>query len=197
MKSASAELATGNRSRWLNLANAISALRLVATPVSIAVVLAQQWQIAASIFVAAVVSDFADGIVARRLKTASNFGGVLDHTADAVYVTGTLWALAYVEAQQRVDLVPGILPFFIALAFLQYLLDSRALAGQPLRASWLGRINGIAYFVFAGTVLIRTALDLQWLPDQAIYWTGLLIVVSTLFSMLDRVRALMKATADA
>lgn len=181
--------------RLLTLANAISAARLVAAPFSLAAVLGGAWLVAAVIFVAAVASDFLDGFVARRRGTASALGGVLDHTADAVFVTLTLWAIAYGEAQVRSDVVPGILPLFIALAFLQYLLDSKALAGQPLRTSVLGRINGIAYFVVVGVVVIRNALGIGWLADEVIYWSCLAVVVSTLISMLDRLRTLMKTPA--
>ena len=181
--------------RLLTLANAISGARLVAAPFSLAAVLGGAWLVAAVIFVAAVVSDFLDGFVARRRGNASALGGVLDHTADAVFVTLTLWAIAYGEAQVRSDVVPGILPLFIALAFLQYLLDSKALAGQPLRTSVLGRINGVAYFVVVGVVVIRNALGIGWLADEVIYWSCLAVVVSTLISMLDRLRTLMKTPA--
>lgn len=180
------------RSPWLTLANAISLARLIAAPATLLAVFAGHWPLAAWLFAGAVVSDFLDGFVARRRGTVSALGGVLDHAADAVYVTVVLWAIAYDEAQVGTDLVPGILPFLIASAFLQYLLDSKALAGQPLRTSRLGRINGIAYFVVAGTVIVRNALNLDWLPDAAIYWAAVAVVVSTLASMLDRLRALMK-----
>lgn len=177
---------------WLTLANAISCARLAMMPASVAAILGGRWWLAAGIFVAAVASDFADGFVARRRGTASALGGVLDHAADAVFVAATLWALAYVEAQERVDLVPGVLPLFVALAFFQYLLDSKALAGQPLRASSLGRINGIAYFALAGTVIGREALGWHWLWPEAVYLAGLAVLVSTLASMLLRLRGLGK-----
>lgn len=175
---------------WRTLANGISCARLALVPVSVAAILGGRWWLAAGVFVAAVASDVADGIVARRRGTASALGGVLDHTADAIFVAATLWALAYVEAQQRVDMVPGVLPLFVALAFLQYLLDSRALAGQPLRGSSLGRVNGIAYFALAGAVIGREALGWHWLWPEAIYWAGLAVLVSTLASMLLRLRVL-------
>ena len=176
--------------RWLTAANALSVLRLAAAPFSLAAVLDGQWRLAGWIFVAAVASDFLDGMIARWRRTVSPLGGVLDHTADAVFVTVTLWGIGYAEVDAGIDVVPGILPWFIALAFLQYLLDSKALAGRPLRTSRLGRANGIAYFVIAGTVIGRNALGIDWLPDEAIYWTALLVLVSTLASMFDRLRAL-------
>ena len=181
---------------WLTLANATSALRLALVPVAVYSVFAEQWLLAAALFVVAVASDFLDGFLARRRGTVSALGGVLDHTADALYVAATLWAVAYAEAQLRIDVVPGILPLFIVLAFLQYLLDSRALAGKPLRTSQLGRINGIAYFVLLGVIVFRNALELEWLPGEALYWAGLAILLSTLASMLDRLRTLLK-TLDA
>ena len=48
-------------------------------------------------------------------------------------------------------MAPLVLPGLVAAAFVQYTLDSRALAGQRLRASALGRWNGIAYFVLLAT----------------------------------------------
>lgn len=176
--------------RWATLANGVSLFRLALTPVSVHAVLASRWQLAAAVFALAVASDFLDGFLARRRGTASALGGVLDHTADATFIAATLWAIAFAEAQVRVDLVPGILPLFVALAFAQYLLDSKALAGKPLRASWLGRCNGIAYFVIAGLVIARYAWNLDWLPAEAVYWSGLLVLVLTLASMLDRLRVL-------
>lgn len=181
---------------WRTLANAISGARLVLAPMSVHAILTGRWALAAGVFAAAVASDFADGPLARRRGTASALGGVLDHGADALFVAVTLWALAYAEAQRGVDLVPGILPLFIVLAFAQYLLDSRALRGQPLRGSWLGRANGIAYFVLAGTVIWREALAWHWIWGEAIYAAGLVVVISTLASMGLRLRALAKREGD-
>ena len=174
---------------WLTAANVVSLARLAATPFSLVAVLDANWRLAGMIFAGAVASDFLDGIIARWRNTVSNLGGVLDHTADAVFVAVTLWGIAYLEVGTGTDVVPGILPWFIVLAFLQYVFDSKALSGQPLRASWLGRVNGIAYYVVAGTVIGRNALGLEWLPDEAIYWAALAVLVSTLFSMFDRLRA--------
>ena len=182
--------------RWLTAANVISVARLAAAPFSLAAVLHGNWPLAGMIFAGAVASDFLDGIIARWRNTVSNLGGVLDHTADAVFVAVTLWGIAYLEVGTGTDVVPGILPWFIALAFLQYVLDSKALSGAPLRTSRLGRVNGIAYYAVAGTVIGRNALGFDWLPDEAIYWAALAVLVSTLISMFDRLRALTKLRSD-
>ena len=187
---------TATKPRWWTIANVVSLARLAATPFSLAAVLDGNWRIAGMIFAGAVASDFLDGIIARWRGTVSSLGGVLDHTADALFVAVTLWGIAYLEVGSGVDVVPGILPWFIALAFLQYLFDSKALSGQPLRTSRLGRANGIAYYVVAGTVIGKNALGLDWLLPEAIYWAALAVLLSTLISMIDRARVLAKLHAD-
>ena len=48
----------------------------------------------------------------------------------------------------------------------------------------------------AGTVIGKNALGLDWLPDEAIYWVALAVLLSTLLSMFDRLRALTKLRTD-
>ena len=56
-----------------------------------------------------------------------------DHSTDAWFVCLAMGALV------ARGLVPIALPLLVVFAFVQYTLDSRALQGQQLRASWLGR----------------------------------------------------------
>jgi phosphatidylglycerophosphate synthase len=161
-------------------ANAISAIRLLLiAPVAYAIS-QRLWHAAAALFVIAVVTDVADGAVARRRGEVTAFGGLLDHGSDALFVTVALAALALNA------LVPPLLPPLVIGAFAQYVWDSRALAGAPLRASALGRWNGIGYFALAGTVIVTQALEMAWPPPAAWQIVGQLLVVTTLLSMLDR-----------
>lgn len=167
---------------WMTWANLLTLCRAcLALPCAFA---ASQgaWGVALALFLVAVVTDLADGPLARRHGTAGALGGLLDHTTDAAFVALTLAALAVT------GFVPWLLPPLVVAAFAQYLLDSRALAGRPLRASALGRWNGIGYFVLAGAVLIAQALALPW-PVAVWQWLGWLLVASTLLSMADRARA--------
>lgn len=175
---------------WFTAANAISIARLAAAPYSLQAVFDERWLLASALFVGAAVSDFADGWLARRTGRESALGGLLDHTADAVFVTLTLWALAHT------GVIPGFLPFLIGCAFLQYVLDSRAMTGKPLRTSRLGRYNGIAYFVLVGVIVIRNALGLAWLPDDAIWLFGLVLLTTTFLSMFERLHAMMNPDGE-
>ena len=132
----------------------------------------------------AIATDYYDGIVARRLGTASPAGMLFDHSTDFLFVTGGLSGASTAGA------VPLVLPLLIVVAFSQYVIDSYFLYRQKqLRMSRLGRWNGILYFVplviialarlpflsGAEGVLGALALGVSWL-----------LVLSTLVSIVDR-----------
>ena len=139
--------------------------------------------IAGIIFVLAVVSDVVDGPIARRRGTVTERGRAADHTADFLLVTCGLMAGATRGA------FPWILPILIAVAFVQYVVDSYWLPRQRrLRMSQLGRWNGILYFVpLGGDILIRLGLGFLEPLLLPVCWA---LVVSTLLSIGDRLAAL-------
>ena len=165
-------------------ANALSVLRLIVALPCAYSIWTGSWRVAATLFVVAVVTDVFDGIVARRRGEVTVFGGLLDHTIDALFVTFTLAALA------GLGIVPVLLPPLAISSFVQYVWDSKALSGAPLRASVLGRWNGIGYYVVVGTVVIKQALELTWPGQLLISSIAWAFVISTLLSMGDRAYAL-------
>lgn len=171
-------------------ANALTALRLVCGPLLVLALLEGASLLAAALFWFAVATDLLDGRVARRFGESSALGGFLDHLTDAAFVSLGLAALAL-----RGE-APALLPALVALAFLQYTLDSRVIRGDALVASALGRWNGIAYFVPIGTVVVRDALGLAWPGAGVVRGLGWALVLTTLLSMADRVRALSARRPD-
>ncbi len=174
---------------WWTWANLLTLLRLCSIAPCVWGIASGHWVVAAITFTIAVGTDLLDGPVARRFDHASALGGLLDHATDALFVSACLLALALVGH------VPLALPVLVAAAFVQYTLDSRALAGKHLRASWLGRGNGIAYFVAVGIPVIRNALGWSWPPDAWITLLGWLLVLTSLISMLDRAVTLIRTRA--
>ncbi len=177
-------------SRLRTRANALTAVRLLAGPLLVVALLREAALPAFALFWLAVGSDLLDGRVARRYGEVSPLGGFLDHVTDAAFVSLGLAALA-VRGE-----APAVLPALVALAFLQYTLDSRALgarSGAVLIASRLGRWNGIAYFVPIGTVVVRDALRLGWPGPGLVLALGWLLAASTVLSMADRLWALRRA----
>jgi phosphatidylglycerophosphate synthase len=174
-------------SRLRTRANALTAVRIVCGPLLVLALQGRAAWPAFALFWLAVATDALDGRVARRFGESSALGGFLDHVTDAAFVSLGLAALVL-----RGE-APALLPALVALAFFQYALDSRAATGSRLRASALGRWNGIAYFVPIGTVVVRDALGLGWPGTALVLGLGWLLVASTLLSMADRVRALMRS----
>jgi phosphatidylglycerophosphate synthase len=168
---------------WLTWANGVTAIRaLLAVPCA-TLVADERWTAAALLLSIAILTDLLDGPLARRLDQVSPLGGLLDHATDAAFVAILLGALA------TLGYVPWLLPILVLASFLQYVTDSQALRGKRLRASWLGRVNGIAYFVVAAVPVYRGALDLPWPPNAAIAALAWLLILSSAASMLDRLRA--------
>lgn len=167
---------------WANLLTAIRVLLLLPTTFAI---LNQAWLCAALLFTTAVVTDIFDGKLARRMNQASPLGGLFDHFTDAAFVSLSCWALAQIEV------VNSFLWPLIVLAFIQYMLDSKALSGIALRMSALGRSNGIAYYVLVGVFIGANLLEWQWLQIAAAY-AGWLLVLTTSISMLDRAFTLLR-----
>lgn len=175
---------------WFTWANGISAIRLVAALPCAWAIIEAQWGIAAILFVIAAITDFADGYVARRFDTESALGGLIDHSIDAVFVTVILGAFALRAA------VPLILPVLVAASFIQYVLDSNALSGRALRSSFLGRWNGIAYYVLAGVPIGLALVEFSFISAAWIMLVGWILVASTIVSMLDRAQALIRQLTD-
>lgn len=165
-------------------ANGVTTLRVTLILPSVLAVLFGDWILAGVLFIVVAVSDVADGWLARTLDQATPLGGLFDHATDAAYVGATTWALS-----ANGVVTPWLAPL-IAFAFVQYALDSKALRGQTLRASAIGRLNGLAYFILVGIVIASQALALTAMevPIQIIAW---LLVASSIVSILDRAYALM------
>lgn len=164
----------------VTLSNGLTSLRLLAAPVFYWSIVHQIWWLAFTLFWLAVASDVVDGRIARARNETSAFGGVLDHGSDATFV-----ALGHL-ALTRSGTSPDFLAILIVTAFLQYAYDSRILSGHTLRASAIGRWNGVLYFFSPGIFVTREALGLAIPPNTWINALGWLLLVSTLISMSDR-----------
>ena len=84
----------GAQDRILTLPNALSALRLVGVPVFLWLLLGPHedgW--ALGILGASGFTDWADGVLARKLNQTSRIGALLDPLADRLYILATLVGL--------------------------------------------------------------------------------------------------------
>ena len=170
------------------MANLLTGLRLLLVPPAAAAFAVESLLpplALAILLLAAIASDFLDGKLARASGTASAAGQFFDHATDCLFVTACLAGAAIAGA------APWLLPPLIAAAFLQYVLDSRYPQGRKsLRMSFLGRWNGVFYFV--PLILITAARLIEPLRETLLLTTSLLcyaLIPTTLLSMADRALA--------
>ncbi len=173
----------------LTLPNLLSGSRVFLAALMLWAVVSSSWYTAVTILWIAIATDVADGYLARKLNLVSPLGGLLDHGSDAIFVTCGLLGLA------THGWVPWILVLLVPTAFLQYVLDSASLSGKPLRASQLGRYNGICYFVMAGFPVMQITLGITLIPFDLFIYVGWGLVISTLISMLERLVTLLRISS--
>jgi phosphatidylglycerophosphate synthase len=121
------------------------------------------------IALAAAVSDFADGRIARRMGHATGVGRWLDALADIVFI------LTALSSEVLAGAVPVYIPVLIACSFAQYSIDSVAISGSstPVK-SRLGHWGGVINFALV--------LVLAWTPPPLLP-AGLVRQASPLFAL--------------
>ncbi len=145
---------------WLNPANFLTVLRIVLAPPIIALLVYKpesiSWTAAAgSIFVAAALTDKADGYYARRFNSVTKVGQFLDPLADKLLVLPVMIAMAFVS----VGSVQQLLPLWVVLVVIaRELLISGirfygAKRGISFPASWSGKIKMFSQVVVISVIL--------------------------------------------
>ena len=135
-------------SKIVTLANAVSVVRLLAIPVFLWLVINDRLLVAFILLVAAVLTDFVDGMIARRMNEITKLGQFLDPFADRLFIAATVIALAIQ------DVVPWW--FVVAVMLRDALLGigglvmSRHGAGT-LPVKWWGKVATFAMLFFAST----------------------------------------------
>jgi cardiolipin synthase len=136
-----------------NVANALTFLRLLASPVFVLFFLSELRMWAFVIYVAAGFTDLIDGTVARLLKQDSKGGALMDPIADKLLMQSCFILLV----------ITGYLPmWFFVIAFIR---DVMIISGifylewkkiQPqYRAIWLSKLATLFQMVVAGFGLLR------------------------------------------
>ncbi|MFT4561500.1 MAG: phosphatidylglycerophosphate synthase [Gammaproteobacteria bacterium] len=164
----------------VTIPNLLSLSRIVFVPALIAALAVRAELLAVSIFSVVVISDFLDGFIARRWHQLSARGALIDHGSDAVFVSSMTGYFAYL------GVLPPMLPVLIAVAFIQYSIDSGKQRNTGLRASSIGRWNGIAYFVITGLAVAVHLFIVDSLARDILNSFAYLLCVSTGVSILAR-----------
>lgn len=172
----------------LTVPNALSALRILLVPVFLVLVLVGEDLAAFIVIVVSSLSDFLDGIIARRFGQITKLGQLLDPAADRLFIFAAVIALA----------VRDVVPWWVVVVivgrdvFLAVLGVVLAQHGYgPLPVHHLGKAATFALFYALPILVLGEAFpDLQFVTDPIgwaftlwgaflYWWAGLLYLRQT------------------
>lgn len=172
----------------LNVPNLLTWLRILMIPPVIGVFYAPEawlsdWQqnlIATVMFVAAAITDWLDGYLARRLNQTSAFGAFLDPVADKLMVAAALIVLVQ---EHRVDAIIAVIIIGREIA-ISALREWMAKTGQAksVAVNVLGKVKTISQMIAIPLLLYHERLGFLE-PQRVGTWLIYLAALLTLISM--------------
>ncbi len=184
----------------MSLPNRLTMLRIVLAAAVFAALMADEpaWHAGALIlFIAAIITDWLDGWLARRMKAVSPFGKVADPIADKILVLGTLIALIRTK-----ELAIPLWAVFLIVMRELIIGGVRVIAGaqgKVLAADRWGKIKTviqlIAIMLMVGVVVLRDLGRAEAWMIQMVYPLTVLCAVlalSSLWSYLRQYRAMLE-----
>lgn len=97
----------------MNLANKISIARIILIPFFIAAIVYSRMDIALVLFILAIISDGADGLIARALKQKTELGTILDPMADKLLLISAYICLTLVNSIPAHLKLPPYVPIIV------------------------------------------------------------------------------------
>jgi len=173
----------------LTIPNILTLLRLFAVPVFIYASFRGEYRLAFFIFAGAAVTDFLDGVIARRFNQRSRLGAILDPAADK-----TMMVCGYLFYTLRDGLPAGGIPAWLTFTVfirdfciitIAYLLYTRVQV-KRFPPSIAGKISTVLQAVTLGIAIAANAFGPRLLPFLEILFR--IALVATLFSAWDYLR---------
>lgn len=164
-----------------NLANVLTLSRLVLAPVVFALI-AYKYPIAAvAVFLIAAITDWLDGLAARRLKVNSAIGRQLDPLVDKVLVVGTyIYLMAFVPGGGIAPwMVTAIVARELTVQAIRSLIEGR---GEPFGAKFSGKLKTVTQFAAIVAVLVVQAYELSgaWVVVRdVLIWASVLLTIGS------------------
>jgi len=169
------------------LLTALSSVRVLAVPVVMALVLANEGRglddVAGVLFALAAVTDTLDGYLARRWRLESTLGSFLDTTADKLLTSGTLVALVSVgRASAWISTI--IIGRELVIMGLRGLI---AADGGVMKPSIWGKLKTNTQFIAILLAIVHPAVDIgPWRIDEVAMLIAALITVASAVEYLVR-----------
>jgi len=158
--------------KW-NLPNILTVLRLLAAPALVAVyeVFAHPYSdwLALILFTSAALTDYFDGLLARRWKQVSAFGQMLDPIADKAMTILSMVMLALLLGNQTLFVLPAMAIIFreIFISGLREFLGTRSAELAVTRlAKWKTAVQMIAVAALFGNLIFEHYFVIQTLAME-------------------------------
>ncbi|MSR43748.1 MAG: CDP-diacylglycerol--glycerol-3-phosphate 3-phosphatidyltransferase [Phycisphaerales bacterium] len=147
------------------------------------------------VFIVAAVSDVLDGYLARRWKTVSPFGRILDPVVDKILVIGGLVFLIAPPFSSG----SGIVPWMVVVVIGRELLVTSVRAvieaqGTSFPADWGGKFKMLVQCVAVPVCFGNAAIESKRTSDtfnifaEVMVWLMIVVTVSSAFPVLARAR---------
>jgi cardiolipin synthase len=176
------------------LPNLLSVARLGFAPLAVTLIVDGRFGMAFWLFVAAAVTDAADGLLARWLDARTALGSFLDPAADKLLLVGTYVALAWRGA------IPEWLVILVVFRDVGIVLGLLVLwmAGRPFRSispTRISKLNTVLQIALVvGTLaVLGLSIDAGWLIEGVV-WA---VTATTVASGVGYLRAAMRRFAAA
>ncbi len=140
----------------MNIPNQLTLIRFFSIPVTIAVMMINvpwfDW-LALGIFIAASITDYFDGKIARKQGIVTNFGKLMDPLADKIMIVSILTVLT---SQNRISAIPVIIIVMreLAVTGLRAVAASASNGNKVIPASIWGKSKTVCQMITTGLLLI-------------------------------------------
>jgi cardiolipin synthase len=135
----------------LNLPNLITLTRLMSVPLTIWLIVGEQFAVAFWVFVAAGISDALDGFIAKRFDCRTRIGALLDPAADKALLSSVYVALGI--AGQLPDWLVILVVFRDVTIIGGFVLIQTIAAPRKFDPLYISKINTLMQITLVGYVL--------------------------------------------
>ncbi len=177
----------------MNLPNSLTVLRVVMIPLFVIAMLLDFPQsdfVAGGIFIAACITDFFDGFLARKYNQITTFGKFMDPLADKLLVCAALICFLV----DRADEMPAwVVIIIISREFI--ISGFRLVAaekGVTISASWWGKIKTTVQMLMSLLLIFNFQHPVFRIIDRVMIYLALVLTVISLADYIIKNRGVMK-----
>ena len=172
-----------------NLPNVLTVLRILLVPVLVAALLSEAGSgdlLAAAVFAVASLTDALDGWMARRRRTESTFGKLMDPLADKLLVVAALVSLVALDRLSAWVAMVIIAREFAVTGLRQLAMES----GQVIPASVWGKLKTVVQIAM---VLVLIAVERHTAAVDALVLVTVLVTVASGVDYFFKFRTLVRS----